>query len=47
MEMRLGEKSILKISRYGLLRFETYDTSLDKQCQILIRWDSDYAYGPK
>jgi hypothetical protein len=37
MEMRLGERSILKISRYELLRFETYETSHDEKCQILIR----------
>lgn len=37
MEMRLGERSILKISRYELLPFEIYATSHDEKCQVLIR----------
>ena len=36
MEMKLGERSILKISRYDLLRFETWDLLYEK-CQMLIR----------
>lgn len=37
MEMKLGEKSILKIFRYALLRFADYKISLGEKCQMLIR----------
>jgi hypothetical protein len=37
MEMSLGETSILKISRYKLLRFETCQTSLDERWPYCIK----------
>ncbi len=47
MEMKLGERSILKISRYEFFDSRPIRSPSTRNAKCWFLWDSDYAYGPR